>query len=165
MRTLLPSFKAVVAGLAVVFTLQPVTLSSAHLGGTAAGTDSLHYHQPAADEVAVRLAEADIPRIALNFAEALRSENPGVRESAVYHGFLFRLMFPDVNMHEMNRALKNLSDNETSPALRYRAHLAWYFFESEEFHLLLPLDKIPKEEELFRLAQEVITGKMYSAGI
>lgn len=166
MKTQISAIKSVIAGLAVCFTLAPAPLNSAQLAlsdtlAVAQADESAAFTAP--ELIVSRISEAGVTRIALNFAEALRSENPGVRESALYHGFLFKLMFPDVTMHEMNRALKDLSENETHPELRYRAHLAWYFFESGEYHLLLPLDKIPKEEELFRRAQEVIHFRMYSA--
>lgn len=173
MKTQISSLRSVIAAVAVCFTLAPAPLNSAQL----AESDTLAVVQPSAivaqppvgvdsaapEHIISRIPEAGVSRIALNFAEALRSENPGVRESALYHGFLFKLMFPDVPMHEMNRALKDLSVHEAHPELRYRAHLAWYFFESGEYHLLLPLDKIPKEEELFRRAQEVVRDRMYSA--
>ncbi len=163
MKTQIQTFKSLIAGLAVCLTLMPSSLNSAQL----AVSDTLAVAEPSAHagtaHIVSRISEAGVSGVALNFAEALRSDNPGVRESALYHGLLFKLMFPDVPMHELNRALKELSVHETYPELRYRAHLAWYLFESGEYHLLLPLDKIPKEEELFRHAQEVIRYRMYSA--
>ncbi len=154
MKNLIPSLKSVCFGF-VLFSaaaLQPV--HAQHQPEETTSTPLTEY--------ASGISEEKTAHIALNFAEALRSENDGVRESAVFHGFLLQLMFPDVRMDAINKSLQHMVIHEPNPRIRHKAHIAWYFFEHGAVDELQPLEKIPKEGDFFRHALDVMNKSLLS---
>ncbi len=150
MKTLIPSLKTICLGLALitVTALQPANAQERSADSYVEAVNSLSAE------------EAD--RITQNFAEALRSDNAGVRESAVYHGLLLRILFPDMELGSINTSLQYMLIHEPNPRIRHKAHIALYFLEHDALHELRPLEKIPRESEFFYKANEIMNHLLLS---
>lgn len=75
-----------------------------------------------------------------NFLKALKSDNTGLVECAVFHTVKYKLYYPEQKLSDIVPELENLSQNGKSEIIRYKALLAVQFLKNDSL-----LAKIKKE--------------------
>jgi hypothetical protein len=68
--------------------------------------------------------QANIAKITTGYLRCLASENHGAVESAIAHVTFIRIALPEVNLAEIEAALKELAFTGATQAIRYKAYLA-----------------------------------------
>ncbi|MCH8567038.1 MAG: hypothetical protein LAT67_02185 [Balneolales bacterium] len=133
-----------------------------------------------ADEQTISMSEADSLDISVNrpqtqlndrnihatlraFELSLLSQNAGVRESALFHGFLLQLLYPEKEFTYLEQRIRHLAEREPDPRLRYKAELISYLMESGAWKEFLPMDSIPGEADFFEQAASIRHTSMLSS--
>lgn len=68
----------------------------------------------------------------VNYSEALKSENRGVVESAIFYSVKFKLFNPEENTAPIEDQLQNLVANGETEKIRYKAQIAVNFVRNPE---------------------------------
>ncbi|MBI9071014.1 MAG: hypothetical protein JEY94_05415 [Melioribacteraceae bacterium] len=94
-----------------------------------------------------------------NCIESLEQEYVGVLEATIYNTIVFKSKFPDYKFDEILSSLKEVSQKEISPIIKYEAQLAILFIEN---YSLFENVKISNQfnPELFKEISSTIHNKM-----
>jgi len=76
-----------------------------------------------------------------NYLHALKSENSGVVESAIFHSLKFKIFYPEQNIARLDREISKLIKEGKTASIRYKAFLVTQCINCEEL-----LTKIEKED-------------------
>ncbi|HOC24809.1 MAG TPA: hypothetical protein PKJ13_05830 [bacterium] len=82
-------------------------------------------------------ATLDSARLAVavdNYKMALKSDNPGVRSSALYMLALIRSRYPEANISGFNGDLARISRKDADPLVRVQANLILTYLNSDSLH-------------------------------
>ena len=71
-----------------------------------------------------------LEQAARNYAQALKSTNNGVVESAIAFSAYLRISSPGLDLRDIRRTITDLSENGRTPVIRYKAYLATVVFDS-----------------------------------
>jgi hypothetical protein len=69
---------------------------------------------------------------ARNYIQALKSDNDGMVESAIFHCLKFNLFYPDRDTNAMVTELNTLVKSGNTDTIRYKAFLALEYFRSQK---------------------------------
>lgn len=76
-----------------------------------------------------------------NYVKALKSNNDGMVESALFHSMKYKLYYPEQNTSDLEKQIERLVENGKSNAIRYKAFLAAEFMQNNTL-----MNKIEKED-------------------
>lgn len=76
-----------------------------------------------------------------NYIKALKSDNDGMVESALFHAMKYKLYYPEQNTSDLEKQIERLAENGESEAIRYKAFLASKFMQSDAL-----MNRIEKED-------------------
>jgi hypothetical protein len=65
-----------------------------------------------------------------NYVKALKSDNDGMVESAIFHSLKYKLYYPEENTAKLEKEIEKLVENGNSDAIRYKAFLAAEFMQN-----------------------------------
>lgn len=96
--------------------------------------------------VAVSLAafaqtETAIENAPDNYLKALKSDNDGMVESAIFHTIKYKLYYPEQNTAGLEKEIEKLTRYSNSETIRYKAFLATQFLKNDSL-----MDRIEKED-------------------
>jgi hypothetical protein len=118
--------------------------------------------------VAVSLAafaqtEKTVQNAPANYIKALKSDNDGMVESALFHAMKYKLYYPDQNTSDLERQIERLVDNGDSETIRYKAFLANEFIQNDVL-----MNKIEKADykdagEFFKMLGKELNEHLFAA--
>ncbi len=80
-------------------------------------------------------SEKNLANAVLNYEKALKSGNPGMVESAIFHAAKYKLFYPERDTQCLKKCLAKLSKDGENDTLRYKAYLAHQMLAQPEiFH-------------------------------
>ena len=98
-----------------------------------------------------------------NYIKALKSDNDGMVESALFHAMKYKLYYPDQNISDLEKQIERLAENGKSETIRYKAFLANEFMQNEAL-----MNRIEKEDykdsgEFFKMLSEELNDHVLAA--
>jgi hypothetical protein len=66
-----------------------------------------------------------------NYIKALKSDNDGMVESAIFHSLKYKLYYPEQNTSDLEKQIEKLVENGKSNEIRYKAFLANEFMHND----------------------------------
>ncbi len=76
-----------------------------------------------------------------NYLKALKSDNEGAMESAIFHSVKFKLFYPEEDTEALSNELGQIAKEGKTKAIRYKAYLASQFMNDAEL-----LEKIEQRD-------------------
>jgi hypothetical protein len=97
-----------------------------------------------------------------NYLKSLRSNSPGVIESAVFYVVKYKLFYPQEDCEEIAEELDRLAANGPEPRIRYKAQIASNFIHNSEW--LATIDKVDYKDsdQFFALLAEKLNTKFFA---
>lgn len=91
-----------------------------------------------------------------NYLQALKSNNDGVVESAIFHSVKYKIFYPDQNTTELEKEIENLVEKGKTEAIRYKAFLANQFIQNSKLMSNIEKEDYKDGSEFFKmLSQEL----------
>ena len=95
-----------------------------------------------------------------NYAKALKSDNDGMVESAIFHSMKYKLYHPEQNISVVEKQIEKLVDNGKSQAIRYKAYLASEFMQNETLMSRIKKADYKDAEEFFKMLSEELSTNL-----
>ncbi|MGH1366650.1 MAG: hypothetical protein ACRBF0_24025 [Calditrichia bacterium] len=105
-------------------------------------------------------AQSSLPKASENYLHALKSDNIGVLESAVFNIVKLKLQFPQQDTDKLLAALKELSQNAGDESLRYRAYLAASFLQQDDLRSRIKVKNHEDAEAFFVLLANTLEDEL-----
>jgi len=105
-------------------------------------------------------AQSSLPKASENYLHALKSNNIGVLESAVFNIVKLKLQFPQQDTDKLLAALKELSQNADDESLRYRAYLAASFLQQDDLRSRIKVKNHEDAEAFFVLLANTLEDEL-----
>lgn len=107
--------------------------------------------------------EKSIENAPANFIHALKSDNSGVVESAIFHTLKYKLYYPEQKTANLEKEIDKLAKDSKNETIQYKAFLASQFLENSSL-----LDRIEKkdyknEAEFFKMLSEELNDHIIAA--
>lgn len=117
----------------------------------------------AVSSAAFAQTEKAIENAPANYLKALKSDNDGVVESALFHSMKYKLYYPEQNTAKLERETEKLVENGNSDAIRYKAFLANEFMQNNTL-----MNKIEKADykdagEFFKMLGKELNEHLIAA--
>jgi hypothetical protein len=80
-----------------------------------------------------------VERAPKNYENALKSDNPGLVESAIFHVVKFKFFYPEEDIQQLETQIDLLVNDGDTKTIRYKAYLASEFLKNGE--LLANIEK------------------------
>ena len=117
----------------------------------------------AVSSAAFAQTEKAIENAPANYLKALKSDNDGVVESALFHSMKYKLYYPEQNTAKLEREIEKLVENGNSDAIRYKAFLADEFMQNNTL-----MNKIEKADykdagEFFKMLGKELNEHLIAA--
>ncbi|MEL6821726.1 MAG: hypothetical protein AAFP70_08200 [Calditrichota bacterium] len=108
-------------------------------------------------------AQSTLPKASENYFHALKSDNIGVVESAVFNIVQLKLHYPKQNTDQLLKALNELSQDADSESLRYRAYLAASYLEQCTLRAKIEVKKYEDIESFFVMLADTMQEELLVA--
>ena len=113
--------------------------------------------------VALAQTEKTIESAPANYLKALKSDNDGMVESAIFHSLKYKLYYPEQETANLEKEINNLMTDAGSETIRYKAFLAAQFMQNDVL-----LDSVEKkdyknEAEFFKMLSEELNDHYVAA--
>lgn len=95
-----------------------------------------------------------------NYVQALKSENDGMVESAIFHCLKFSLFYPDRDTNAMVTELTKLVRNGNTDTIRYKAFLALEYFRSQKLQDSIIKTDYKDAGQFFRMLNQEINNQV-----
>jgi hypothetical protein len=102
--------------------------------------------------------EKTIESAPANYIKALKSDNDGMVESALFHALKYKLYYPEENTSDLEKQIERLVDNGNSETIRYKAFLANEFMQNHQ--LMNRIEKADYKDagEFFKMLSEELNN-------
>ena len=117
----------------------------------------------AASLVAFAQTERAIDDAKANYLQALKSENEGVVESALFHSMKYKLYYPEQNTSNLEKRIEKLIEDGKSETIRYKAFLVNEFMQNEQLMNNVERADYKEAEGFFRMLGEVLNDHLFAA--
>ncbi len=104
--------------------------------------------------------ESKLELVKKNYLKSLRSDNPGVVESAVFYVVKFKLFYPEMDCSELSAELDRLAVNGPSPRIRYKAQIAGNFLHNSEWLAAIAKLDYKDADQFFAILAEELQSKI-----
>ena len=97
-----------------------------------------------------------------NFEYSLKlNEYPGIVEGTVYNVVVYKNRFPELDYAALSESLKSVAEENTNPAISYKAHLAYMYLNNSSTIELTPEHTSPND--LFKEISEKLEAKFLAS--
>jgi hypothetical protein len=94
------------------------------------------------------------------FPPSLESDYQGIVESTIYNVILLKKYYPNENYSKFISKLNEIAEENTDPALRYKAHLASIYLTFSDMIEIQPKEHAFEREYLFKQITDQIENKL-----
>lgn len=98
-----------------------------------------------------------------NYLQALRAENGGVVESAIFHSLKFKLFYPEQNTDKLDRELSKLIKEGNTASIRYKAFLVTQCINCEELLTKIEKEDYKDADKFFTLIAQKVNNYLLAA--
>jgi len=95
-----------------------------------------------------------------NYIQALKSDNDGMVESAIFHCLKFSLYYPDRDTNAMVSELTKLVRNGDTDTIRYKAFLALEYFRNQKLQDQIIKADYKNAGQFFRMLNQEINNQV-----
>jgi hypothetical protein len=104
--------------------------------------------------VALAQTEKTIESAPVNYLKALKSDNDGMVESAIFHSVKYKMYYPEQYTAKLEKEIEKLVEDGKTEAIRYKAFLANQFMQNSNLLSKIEKDNYKDKDEFFKLLGE-----------
>lgn len=103
---------------------------------------------------ALAQTEKTIESAPINYLKALKSDNDGMVESAIFHSVKYKIYYPEQNTARLEKEIGNLIEDGKTETIRYKAFLANQFMQNSNLLNKIDKDDYKDRDEFFKMLGE-----------
>ncbi len=98
-----------------------------------------------------------------NYLKALKSDNDGMVESAIFHSMKYKLYYPEQNTTRLEKEIEKLVEKGKSEAIRYKAFLAMQFMQNDKLMNIIEKEDYKDAAQFFKMLGEELNEHFLAA--
>lgn len=95
-----------------------------------------------------------------NFENALKTDNPGLVESAIFLAVKFKLFYPEQNTDGLVKEIDRLVKEGQTKSIRYKAYLASEFMKHGDLMANIEKEDYKDGDQFFKLLADTLENEM-----
>jgi hypothetical protein len=98
-----------------------------------------------------------------NYLHALKSDNTGVVESAIFHSLKFKIFYPEQNTEKLDREFSKLIKEGKTASIRYKAFLVNQCINCEDLLTKIEKENYKDADKFFTLLAQKVNDYLLAA--